>query len=60
MSAEPRETETRVRLNPRHHVEGCSTCEHIKNDNGGFGPSHDASHGCESGKRDHCTCDFCF
>lgn len=44
---------------PRHYVEGCSFCEEIKQ-NGGFGPSHDASNGCESGKRDHCTCDTCF
>lgn len=23
-------------------------------------PSHDAYHGCESVKRNHCTCDMCF
>lgn len=27
---------------------------------GAFFPSHDASPGCRSGGRDHCTCDGCF
>jgi hypothetical protein len=27
---------------------------------GGFFPSHDASPRCESGHRDHCSCDTCF
>lgn len=39
--------------------EACSTCERVKA-NGGFGPSHDASPKCESGKRPHCTCSICF
>jgi len=26
----------------------------------GMGPSHNASRRCESGRRDHCTCDTCF
>lgn len=43
----------------RDGVEGCSVCERIKAD-GGFGPSHDASPGCESGKHEHCSCDTCF
>ena len=25
-----------------------------------FAPNHNASEGCESGKRPHCTCDACF
>ena len=25
-----------------------------------FHPSHDASHRCESGKHNHCSCDTCF
>ena len=25
-----------------------------------FAPSHKPSGGCESGKRPHCTCDYCF
>lgn len=49
-----------VRIERRRYVEGCSTCEHIKA-NGGFGPDHDASYGCQSGKYDHCSCeDACF
>jgi hypothetical protein len=43
----------------RERVEGCPFCERIKAA-GGFGPSHDASPSCESGKRPHCTCDRCF
>jgi hypothetical protein len=27
---------------------------------GPFAPSHQASRGCESGSRPHCTCDACF
>lgn len=48
-----------VRVERRTYVDGCKTCESVKASNG-FGPSHDASYGCESGKRDHCTCDTCF
>ncbi len=44
---------------PRKYVDGCKFCEEIKA-NDGFGPYHDAGNGCESGKRDHCTCDSCF
>lgn len=38
--------------------EGCMTCAEIAR--GSFGPSHDPSPRCESGKRPHCTCDICF
>lgn len=34
----------------------CSTCD----DHGAFGPPHNASSRCQSGGRDHCTCDTCF
>jgi len=37
----------------------CPTCVEIKA-SGGFGPRHDASPRCESGKYPHCTCDTCF
>lgn len=40
-------------------VNGCPTCELVKQ-HGGFGPPHDASPRCESGKHEHCTCDGCF
>jgi len=42
----------------RIYVEGCKACAAIGK--GGFGPPHDASDSCESGKREHCTCDTCF
>lgn len=38
--------------------EGCETCAELAR--GSWGPSHDASPRCESGKRPHCTCDICF
>jgi len=38
--------------------EGCPTCAELAR--GSFGPSHDPSPRCESGKRPHCTCDVCF
>jgi len=42
----------------RHWVEGCAYCAKFKP--GEMFPSHDASRRCESGGRDHCTCDTCF
>lgn len=38
--------------------EGCATCAELARDS--FGPWHDPSPRCESGKRPHCTCDICF
>jgi len=38
--------------------EGCPTCAELAR--GSFGPPHDPSPRCESGKRNHCTCDICF
>ena len=35
----------------------CAICDRETND---FHPSHDPSSRCESGKRNHCTCDVCF
>ena len=43
----------------RTYVEGCKSCESIKERNG-FGPPHDASEMCQSGWYKHCTCDTCF
>lgn len=37
----------------------CKQCKQIR-EGGGFGPHHFASSNCESGKRNHCTCDVCF
>lgn len=42
------------------YVEGCKTCESIRDNDRGFGPPHVASDRCESGKRPHCSCDRCF
>ena len=37
--------------------EGCTYCEETA---GKFAPRHKASERCESGKRNHCSCDICF
>lgn len=36
------------------------TCAYCAKYSGGMMPSHNASSMCESGKRNHCTCDRCF
>lgn len=41
----------------RSRVEGCQVCNEYPPDEG---PPHDASPRCESGRREHCTCDICF
>lgn len=46
--------------NRRKYVEGCSTCEDIRDNCNGFGPKHDASERCQSGWYEHCSCDSCF
>lgn len=38
--------------------EGCATCAELAR--GSFGPYHDPSPRCESGKHPHCTCGTCF
>ncbi len=39
----------------------CAACGSIcKSCAEGWLPSHEASKGCQSGKRPHCTCDTCF
>ena len=43
----------------RSRVENCSTCATDPNREK-LMPPHDASNQCESGKRDHCSCDTCF
>jgi hypothetical protein len=35
----------------------CASCDEFGT---GMGPSHDASARCESGKREHCSCNACF
>lgn len=38
----------------------CEQCVHNEMDSHGFGPAHEPSSNCKSGKRPHCTCDACF
>lgn len=38
-------------------IEACRFCQENK---GQMAPRHFASPRCESGKRNHCSCDFCF
>lgn len=38
----------------------CKYCDGERQRQNAFFPPHDASHRCESGKREHCTCDTCF
>jgi len=39
-------------------IANCEYCKKIAAS--GFGPSHFASANCQSGRRNHCTCDTCF
>lgn len=38
----------------------CEYCDREREQKVEFHPPHDASDGCQSGKRQHCTCDTCF
>lgn len=38
----------------------CAYCDSEREQGNTFHPSHDASERCESGKRNHCSCDRCF
>ncbi len=42
------------------YVDGCTFCDRMKAEGCAFFPMHDASHCCESGGHNHCTCDVCF
>lgn len=39
-----------------HRVPYCASCEMYE----GMGPPHNASAACQSGGRNHCSCDVCF
>lgn len=41
-------------------VDECSFCQREKARGNSFYPNHKASTRCESGGRNHCTCDTCF
>jgi hypothetical protein len=38
----------------------CSFCDEMREKDCDFFPNHTAMYFCESGRRDHCTCDRCF
>lgn len=38
----------------------CAYCDSLRATGETFHPRHDASARCESGGRNHCTCDTCF
>lgn len=42
------------------YFDGCAYCDREKANGETNFPPHDASSGCESGKRPHCTCDNCW
>ena len=44
----------------RKFVIGCPTCDYIRSNAHSFGPPHDASTSCESGRGRHCACSNCF
>lgn len=50
------------RGSPRHQLPKgeCAYCDREREAGNSFHPPHDASSGCRSGKRDHCSCDMCF
>jgi len=43
-----------------HIVRGCVGCAMFFINPDAMGPRHNASEDCESGKRNHCSCDRCF
>lgn len=51
----PREIAKPIRIMP---LGECAYCDKWRHDP--MMPSHSASERCESGKRNHCTCDTCF
>ena len=52
-----RSERTVVASGRRHDVPGCPRCDREPTV---YHPSHDASSRCESGGREHCSCDVCF
>jgi hypothetical protein len=52
------QTEQQIKSGSRLPVGECDYCDSI---GAGFGPNHgNNSSFCQSGKRPHCTCDWCF
>jgi len=42
------------------YVEDCKYCQECKEKGDTAMPPHNASINCQSGKKDHCTCDTCY
>lgn len=38
----------------------CKYCDELRERGERHFPAHDASHGCKSGRRPHCTCEYCW
>lgn len=38
----------------------CAYCDRMRAERTTFHPPHDASSNCQSGRRNHCSCDTCF
>jgi hypothetical protein len=38
----------------------CAYCDRLRAERSTYHPNHNASPRCQSGRRDHCTCDTCF
>lgn len=53
-------TDTAYRRRHKAPEGECSYCDSYRQTKNDFHPPHDASQMCESGWRDHCTCDCCF
>lgn len=51
------QTEQQVKSGTRLPLGECDYCDSL---GAGFGPSHAPISNCQSGKRPHCTCDWCF
>jgi len=60
MKAWPENPKPKPKPDRRRFVLDCPTCATIQSVYRGFGPLHDASSRCESGRYEHCSCDRCF
>ncbi len=60
MNDAPQEALRKGRLRHKAAPGECAYCDREREARNDFHPSHDASPRCESGRRDHCSCDTCF
>ncbi len=54
------ETEGRIRRRHKAPEGRCKACDQERKAGAEHHPPHDASSGCKSGGREHCSCDTCF